>query len=171
MDRSLSVLFVLLAAGCGTDGTAGPNGDTTRPDGGATGDARPASGDGGVPGDAAALTVCQEATLHSDFAWLQANVFTPSCATSMCHSGPDPEVGLNLDAGPAYNNLVNKGASTVTGWTRVVPGSLATSYLAVSLGRAEGPPPRDGFMPLQAEALCEEKLAAIERWIIAGAQP
>jgi hypothetical protein len=80
-------------------------------------------------------------------------------------------VGLNLSAGAAYNNLVNKGASTVTGWTRVTPGSLATSYLAVSLGRAEGPPPRDGYMPLGADPLCLEKLEAIERWILAGAQP
>ena len=40
-----------------------------------------------------------------------------------------------------------------------------------SLGRAEGPPPRDGFMPLGADPLCVEKLEAIERWILAGAPP
>ena len=123
--------------------------------------------DAGVP----EMTICDEAKLHSDFAWIQQHVFTPSCATAMCHAGPEPEVGLDLSAGPAYNNLVNKGASTVTGWTRVVPGSIAQSYLAVSLGRAEGPPPRDGYMPLGADPLCVEKLEAIERWILAGAQP
>jgi len=116
-------------------------------------------------------TICQQAKDHSDFAWLQEHVFTPSCATAMCHGGPEPEVGLNLSAGAAYNNLVNKGASTVTGWTRVVPGKLTESYLAVSLGRAEGPPPRDGYMPLGADALCLEKLQAIERWILLGANP
>lgn len=119
--------------------------------------------------DAGPLSACDEAKQHSDFTWIQNNIFTPSCATATCHAGPNPDVGLTLEAGKAYNNLVNKGASTVTGWTRVVPGSLAQSYLAVSLGRAEGPPPRDGFMPIGADPLCVEKLEAIERWILAGA--
>jgi hypothetical protein len=64
---------------------------------------------------------------------------------------------------------VNKGSSTQTGWVRVVPGSLEASYLLVALGRVPGPKPRDGFMPLESPALCEEKLEAIERWILAGA--
>jgi hypothetical protein len=120
--------------------------------------------DGGLP-----LTLCQEATQHSDFAWLQAKVLTPSCATSGCHVGPNAEVGLRLEAGQAYNNLVNKGSSTQSGWVRVVPGSLATSYLVVSFGRTAGPPPRDGFMPLGADPLCTEIHEAFERWILAGA--
>ncbi len=119
----------------------------------------------------AALTSCDEATSHADFAWLQANVFTTSCAVAMCHAGPEPEVGLDLSAGAAYANLVGKGSSTQAGWTRVVPGSLAQSYLAVSLGRAAGPPPRDGFMPLKTDPLCVEKLQAVERWILGGAPP
>jgi hypothetical protein len=132
-------------------------------------------GDGDVPDpdalvDASVpLTLCQEATQHSDFAWLQANVFTPSCATAGCHRGTDASVGLRLDVGQAYNNLVNKGSSTQPGWVRVVPGSLGASYLVVSFGRADGPPPRDGFMPLGADALCTEIHEAVERWILAGA--
>ncbi len=118
-----------------------------------------------------ALTTCEEATAHDDLAWLQANVFTPSCATAGCHAGTNPDVGLSLEAGRTYGSLVNRPASTVASWTRVVPGSIATSYLVVALGRTDGPPPRDGFMPLGAEPLCVEKLEAIERWIAAGAPP
>lgn len=155
-SRSLMSLAALVA--CGRDTTELPP------------DARTADASDPATGDAATDT-CREATQRADFAFLQDQIFTPSCATARCHAGPEPEVGLDLAAGAAHANLVNKGASTVTGWTRVVPGSLATSYLVVALGRTEGPPPRDGFMPLGADPLCVEKLAAIERWILAGAPP
>ncbi|MBA3395033.1 MAG: hypothetical protein H0T89_20470 [Deltaproteobacteria bacterium] len=166
-------LAALPLAGCGNDsGTAGGGGgddDPGAPDAGPQRDGAPTTtSDGGTLPEP---TVCQQATMHSDLAWIQANVFTPSCATAMCHSGSEPEVGLRLDPGTSYNNLVNKGASTVSGWTRVVPGSLETSYLVVAFGRTPGPPPRDGFMPLGADPLCVEKLEAIERWILAGAPP
>ena len=160
-SRCLSLL--LLVAACGGDTST----ERTSPDAGTFSDASSTNTDP----DAGAQTVCDQAKTRSDFAFIQQHVLTPSCATAMCHSGPEPEVGLDLGAGAAYANLVNKGASTVTGWMRVTPGSLATSYLAVSLGRAEGPPPRDGYMPLGADPLCLEKLEAIERWILAGAQP
>ena len=153
-------MLLLLAAACGSDTPPERSG----PDAGVHED--PST----TPPDASP-TICDEAKTHSDFAFIQDHVLTPSCATSMCHTGPEPEVGLDLSAGKAYNNLVNKGASTVADWTRVVPGSLADSYLVVSLGRAEGPPPRDGYMPLGTDPLCLEKLQAIERWILAGAQP
>lgn len=158
-------LLLLIVAACGSD--TSPE-RTSSPDAGMT------SSDGSSSSsdpDAGTQTICDQAKSRSDFAFIQQHVFTPSCATAMCHAGPEPEVGLDLSAGNAYANLVNKGASTVTGWTRVTPGVLATSYLAVSLGRAEGPPPRDGYMPLGADPLCLEKLEAIERWILAGAQP
>ena len=166
---SSRIALLLAVAACGHDtGMPPPHGDP----GVDAGDDEPVThGDASAPTGDAALTICQEAKQHSDFAWLQQHVFTPSCATAMCHAGAEPDVGLSLEAGEAYNNLVNKGASTVTGWTRVVPGSIAESYLAVSLGRAEGPPPRDGYMPLGADPLCVEKLEAIERWILAGAPP
>jgi len=163
----LALLFVVSAA-CGKDGTS----IDSLPDA-STGigpDAPLISDAGVVEQDAIVeLTECQEAMQHSDLTWLQEKVFTPSCATAMCHSGADPAVGLNLDAGRTFNNLVNKNASTVTGWKRVIPNELATSYLVVAFGRMPGPPPRDGFMPIGADPLCIEKLEAVERWILAGA--
>jgi hypothetical protein len=167
-----SLILLLVAGACGKDGTSlDPD---TNPDGGVAPDGKVIGASDAAAGEPDAiveLTECQEAMQHSDLAWIQQKIFTPSCATSECHAGSDPEVGLNLEAGRAYANLVNKNASTVQGWQRVVPGTLATSYLVVAFGRADGPPPRDGFMPLGADALCVEKLEAVERWILAGAQP
>jgi hypothetical protein len=151
---SLTRLVLCALAACGSD--TSPNGSP---------DATPREI------DAAASTICDQAKEHSDFAFIQEHIFTASCAKSMCHTGPTPEVDLDLSAGKAYSNLVNKGASTQTGWVRVEAGNSAESYLVVSLGRTPGPMPRDGFMPLGAEPLCTEKLEAIERWIAAGAMP
>ena len=171
--RLAFVVASLIAIACKTEGTQV---DETTPDGGVTiaPDGKVITpDDGSVLGDPDApvmLTECQEATMHSDLTWIQEHIFTPSCATSTCHAGASPDVGLSLEAGRAYNNLVNKGSSTFSGWVRVVPGDIEASYLVVALGRADGPPPRDGFMPIGgAEPLCVEKLEAIERWIAAGA--
>jgi hypothetical protein len=165
---SVLALSLGVVAACGTDSAPGPTG--SGPDAG-IGTSPP--GDAAVPEHDAAVEAaeCQEAEQHADLAWIQQKVFTPSCATAMCHAGAEPEVGLTLEAGRALTNLVNKNASTVAGWVRVVPGDLGTSYLMVALGRVEGPPPRDGFMPIGAEPLCAAKLDAVERWILAGAQP
>ncbi len=159
-------LVLLALAACGSDVDARSDGSPDRPDaqGSMTDDP-----DGGLPTDASP-TACEDATVHSDFAWIQSQILTPSCATAMCHAGANPAVYLSLEDGAAYANLVGRESSTQAGWTRVVAGSPASSYLVVALGRASGPPPRDGFMPLGADALCVEKLEAIERWIGAGAQ-
>lgn len=150
----LAVLFAI--ASCGTD-SSGP-GSTEGP--------HPDAGMSRGEEDASA---CTDAAQHSDLAWLQQHVLSPSCATAMCHSGDAPAVDLSLEAGEAYANLVNKGASTASGWIRVVPGSPTESYLMVALGRAPGPMPEDGFMPLGSPALCGAKLDAVARWITAGA--
>lgn len=153
-------LAVLLCAvtGCARDsGTSPP-------------DAAHAAPDGAVVGiDAPVATVCDEAMQHSDLAWIQDHVFTPSCATGSCHRGSSPAVGLSLEAGQSFGNLVGHDASTASGWVRVAPGSPTTSYLVVALGRASGPAPKDGTMPLGMPALCGPKLDAIERWITTGA--
>jgi hypothetical protein len=159
----LACLLLVTSAACGTDSAPGPGtSESPRPDAGPR-------GDGGAAGDGPAVDACVDAVQHSDFAWIQEHVLTPSCATAMCHAGAEPKVDLSLEAGQAYANLVDKGASTAAGWIRVVPGSPEQSYLMVAFGRAPGPMPRDGFMPLGAPPLCGPKLDAVARWISAGA--
>ena len=153
----LAVILCIVSSCAKDSGTQAPDASTHAPDGSV------------VAPDAPAATVCSEAMLHSDLPWLQENVFTPSCATGMCHRGSDPEVGLSLESGMSHATLVGHDASTAAGWVRVVPGSPSTSYLMVALGRAAGPAPKDGTMPLGMPPLCGAKVDAIERWIMAGA--
>src|SRR5688572_20463423 len=149
MPRVVCLLIVLVA--CKSAGPGSGNDDDDDDLGPDSGMPQPRP-DSSSPDGAASF--CEQAVSRSDFTFIQETVLTPSCATAKCHTGPEPEVGLDLTAGAAYANLVNKGASTVTGWTRVVPGSTGESYLVVALGRAPGPAPRDGFMPIGAPPLC-----------------
>src|SRR4051812_41815947 len=102
------VMAVALAlTACGTDiGTKSTDPVDPGPDAG-TGDPASTAPDGGS-GDAGqqSLTECQEATQHSDLAWIQAKVFDASCLTG-CHSGANPTSGMNLSSGRAYGALVN----------------------------------------------------------------
>lgn len=160
MRRCHAVALSILTA-CGTD-LATPG--TTTPDGGdpGPGDSGQTTGSNGMPGP------CDPANTHADFAYVQDNVFTPTCALGACH-GAATVASLDLRTGAAYDALVTVASSTQSGWVRVVPGDPATSYLAVAIGGASGPPPKDGTMPLGAAALCGPKIDVIMRWIAAGA--
>jgi hypothetical protein len=126
---------------------------------------------GGV--DAGLSVSCREAVDHSDYAWLEAKVFQPSCgAFSACHKGAaDDAMGLNLEAGQARGNLVGRPSQTRPGETLVVAGDPARSYLLVALGQRPGTLPPSGTMPVNSPTLCAEKRDAVERWIAAGALP
>lgn len=119
------------------------------------------AGDANVP-----LTVCQEAVNHSDFRWIQEKIFTPSCVN--CHdSGSSPSAGLDLTDGHAYTDLVNVKSTIYTSWTLVTPRDSPNSMLMVRLGGETGP--SVSIMPKGQPALCQEKVDAVRRWIVAGA--
>jgi hypothetical protein len=134
-----------------------------------------ACGDGGPAGpDAAppdASPLCLEAVAHSDYAWLEREVFARSCAGSRsCHRGSASEAdGLVLEAGQAYDALVDVAARGQPSFRLVVPGDPEASYLMIAIGAVPGPLPKDGRMPLRSPALCQEKIDALRRWIAAGA--
>jgi hypothetical protein len=169
------VLYALI--GCGSDGVsqieepladappapsdvAEPADAPTHDDAGAVG--------GDAPSDAQ-LTLCEEATLHSDLAWIEANVFVPRC--SGCHGGASPDAGLRLGGGQSRDSLVNVVSTTKgTPWLRVKPGFAQESYVMVAIGAAPGPQSSLGTMPLNSAALCHEIHGAIGRWIDGGAQ-
>jgi len=115
---------------------------------------------------------CQEATSHSDLAWIQSNVLDQSCSTPSCHRGVASNAGfLDLAAGHARDALVGVTSTSSTSWKRVVPGDPSRSYILVAIGQIPGPRPVDGIMPLGGPMLCVEKRDAIQRWIEAGAPP
>jgi hypothetical protein len=126
-------------------------------------------GDGGVDAISAA---CMEATTHSDLAWLQEKVFTPSCSAFVsCHKGAATEAGnLSLEPGQLISQTVNVDSKLFPQFKRIVPGDPANSYMMIILGKFDGPiDSMVGTMPYNNPRLCNEKLDAIERWIAAGA--
>jgi hypothetical protein len=153
MNRRLLLVLVFSTAGCrimlDSDDTSGMT-------------------DGGTS------AICQEATTHSDLAWIQDNVFTKACAFSGCHKGTASSAGfLNLETGMSHSNLVAQPTQSITGFMRVVAGSDSTSYLMVAIDdpSASGPEPQHGYMPQGNPELCQEKKDAIGRWIMMGAMP
>ncbi|MBK9070017.1 MAG: hypothetical protein IPL79_03280 [Myxococcales bacterium] len=116
---------------------------------------------------------CIAATEHSDLAWIQERIFTPTCsAFEACHNdGEDPAAGLSLTAGMSHDSLVAQPSSLFPTRTLVTPGSPEDSYLMVVLGSFDGPLPDDGTMPLNNPILCVQQREAIARWIAAGALP
>jgi hypothetical protein len=128
--------------------------------------------DPGMTPDGGAGDVCAEAKTHNDLAWIQANVFTTSCAVGGCHHASAAGAGhLSLDDGISHVALVNTVSTSATSWMRVVPGDTSKSYLLVALGAQSGPRPVDGVMPLGRPSLCSDEVDAIQRWIEAGALP
>lgn len=118
---------------------------------------------------------CVEATQHSDLAWIQANIFTPSCSRfTACHQGRALMAGeLSLETEDAHAELVGIASTAFTERTRVIAGDPANSYLLMILGHfgLDVDLPEAGTMPYNSPLLCVEMRDAIERWIAAGALP
>ncbi len=123
--------------------------------------------------DAPPSAVCLEANDHSDLAWIQDKIFTPSCSGfSACHKGAAREAGgLNLEAGNSRTNMVGKASGLFPQFQLVKPNDAANSYLMIVTGHVAGPinEAKGGRMPFNSAKLCNEKLRAMERWIAAGA--
>jgi hypothetical protein len=98
----------------------------------------------------------QTPPLMATFDSIQANIFTPLCAT--CHSGPNPPVNLNLDATHSYNDLINVPSTEQPTIVRVKPGDPMHSFLVQHI-QSDG----DGASPAD--------LTFIEQWITDGAPP
>ena len=110
--------------------------------------------------------------MHSDYAWLQEKVFTPSCsAFNACHKGAALEAGgMSLEPGQTIPQNVNVDSTLFPTFKRIAPGDPANSYMMVILGGAEGPlDPDVGTMPYNNPLLCQEKVDAVRRWIANGA--
>lgn len=130
----------------------------------------------------------------SDFAWLQANMFSTNCSGKDCHGAPEngmfPTGDLSFAEGYAYQALLGKdpaspgdpplvAATYDPGFHLVEPGHPEESYLLFILHGLDAeqetafaqPPDDVGFMPQNNKTLCCQKLDVVERWIAAGALP
>jgi hypothetical protein len=123
------------------------------------------------PPDAGVDPKCAEATTHSDLAWIQENILTPSCADfTPCHKGRALQAqGLNLEDTKSRENLVGIPSVLFPQYDLIKAGDPDSSYLMIVLGHKPGPLPEKGTMPYNNPMLCVEKRDAIERWIANGA--
>lgn len=130
--------------------------------------------------DAAISPSCQEATMHSDLAWIENNVFKQSCIFSGCHNGAGTAGALDLRAGMSHATLVNVDSALDPTRKLVVPNAPDQSYLLMmikhiapgDMNPPANPPPEDiGFMPQNAggATMCIQKREALQRWVEAGA--
>lgn len=130
------------------------------------------SGNGTAGGDFASFfTVSTPVVVGPTLNEIQAAVFTPSCATAGCHTGPAGNMlptGLDLsDADASFASLVNAMSIQSAGAVLVVPGDPDQSYLVqkiegnAAVGTVMPPPPRN--------TLDAATVAAIRQWIADGA--
>ncbi len=107
-----------------------------------------------------------DAFTSGDFNQLQDDVFNVSCATSGCHSGTSAPLGLNLDAGKAYDKLVGQPSLQINGLQLVEPNNPDASYLVHKLEGTQGGGVQ---MPLGKPPVSASQLALIRQWIANGA--
>jgi hypothetical protein len=124
------------------------------------------------------LAACSEPTeptpilTRSSFERLEKEILAPGCAISGCHAGSTPTGSLPLDAGRAFDALVNiapvNSVAAGGGLLRVRPGSPESSFLMMkltgSLSVGHG-----ARMPLGSSALHPAAIEFIRQWIAAGA--
>lgn len=104
--------------------------------------------------------------LTATFSSLQANIFTPTCATAGCHSGAGAPVGLLLDDVNSYGLLVNRPSGEVPALLRVAPADPDNSYLIQKL---EGTAAVGARMPLNGQPLAQSTINVVRQWISDGA--
>lgn len=104
--------------------------------------------------------------LGANFSEIQAGVFTPTCATSGCHSGAGAPQGLRLDAANSYALLVGVASSEVPSILRVAPNDPDNSYLVMKL---EGTASSGAQMPFGGTPLPQATIDVIRQWITDGA--
>jgi hypothetical protein len=90
-----------------------------------------------------------------------------TCAQAGCHSGPNAQMGQNLEAANAYANIVNVASSEKPSVLRIKPGDGDNSYLYQKITGASGI--IGSQMPLAGGALAQADIDKIELWIDQGA--
>ena len=105
------------------------------------------------------------APIPSHLAAIQAEIFTPSCTFSSCHSATSPEQDMSL-ASPAWAAIVGIPSTEVPDLLRVAPGAPEASFL---LEKISSPSPRSGVRMPPDQPLSPSAIEAIRAWIADGA--
>jgi hypothetical protein len=124
------------------------------------------SGNGTQGGDfMAQFTVSTPVVLGPTLNQIQAVIFTPTCATSSCHSAGNQAAGLDLSSAAAsHADLVDQFSNQ--GTVLVVPGDPTNSYLIHKLEGAAG---IMGQQMPPGSPLQQADINQIRQWIMDGA--
>ncbi|HBL27172.1 MAG TPA: hypothetical protein DD490_10090 [Acidobacteria bacterium] len=138
LERGAGLLLLLLVAACGTVKT--PTEPSEEPGGGTA----------------------------FPFTRIQAEIFTPNCATAGCHDAASGSAGLVLAAGRSYGEIVGRPATGRPSMNRIEPGDPNRSYLVKKLrGDADITGDR---MPLgRPGGLPQAQIDGLVAWVRAGA--
>ncbi len=117
------------------------------------------------------------ATFSSTFDGIQKAIFqNHGCTLPTCHGGSAPQMGLNLSAGVAYQNLIEVPSKEDPSVNRVQPGDYQRSYLWLKLALATDPTllpsgvtVSPNGMPNGLPPLSASELEAVRLWIFSGA--
>lgn len=104
--------------------------------------------------------------LAATLASIQANVFNPACV--VCHAGAAAPLGLRLDEGNSFTNLVGVPSAQVGALLRVAPGDPDASYLVRKL---EGTASEGQRMPIGGPPVPQATIDFVRQWITDGALP
>lgn len=97
-------------------------------------------------------------------------IFAQSCATGGCHKGQYPKKRLNLETDKYFDAIVGKPSLQIDSLKLVEKGDPAKSYLYMKVAGTPGI--IEQKMPVDAPALTQPEIAAIEKWIISlGSTP
>jgi hypothetical protein len=91
-------------------------------------------------------------------------IFTARCATASCHTLATHQMGLDLQAGFAYDAIVGQPSRQRLGMLLVEPGHPENSRVVQVI--SPGAEPR---MPLGRTPLTANQIATIQNWIAHGA--
>ena len=94
-------------------------------------------------------------------------IFTASCATTDCHAGTQPQMGLRLSTANSYGNIVNRPAQEAPAYQLVRPSKPDSSYLYLKIEGASG---IEGARMPFGGTLPEASIELIRHWIVQGAQ-
>ena len=132
------------------------------------------SGDGAEGGDfSATFDIMAPVQMGPTLADIQATVFTPSCSSAGCHSGPSGNSlpsGMNLTStANSFADLVGVASIQQPGIMRIAAGDPDNSYLVQKIeGTAAAP--NNSRMPLGGAALPQNVIDDVRQWIANGAQ-
>lgn len=103
--------------------------------------------------------------LQATFSSIQKNILTPKCVNAGCHPGGGAP--MSLESNVAFMNLVNVTSVRYGTLLRVMPGDAENSVLYLKVA---GDPRTGARMPLNLDALSNDKIEAIREWINQGAK-